>query len=258
MRLKLVACCLLMASGHFLKAQSWGVDAGIGYVYGQPKGLMSTHVPHANGLSLTFAGISPSRHWSLGMDMSFMTYEKIKSSIEIVLPDGTEAPMELVVHGMMFTWTAEGRYYPFTGTILQPYANGRLGYAGFETTLNIYDADDWDNCSPVESEILNERGTVVAAGGGGMRIDLSGLFNSKMKEWLYLDLGASYYTGGKTQYMVSEGTGTHATGIPNGVEASFLQAQTRVVHTHYVGYRFDTRISQWNYQAGLVLSLRDH
>ena len=120
----------------------------------------------------------------------------------------------------------------------------KAGYSWYATDLNIYDPDDFDNCKPVETDILQEDGTWIYSLGGGLQYDLSDVFQKLRKEVLFITVSAFYTQGGTVEYMNTDVPDGHHSGSPpnriSDMEASFINTQTQVIHKHHVGYVYSS------------------
>ncbi len=247
---KIVLASILMVSIQTSYAQ-WSREFSIGYSFANPAGQMSHYIKQGNGIVADFHFISPQNKFSFGVDLNYTVYGFDKTRQQYSFPDGTTADMNINVTNSFTNLTASGRYNLITGKKLTPYVGFKAGYSFFDTELTITDPNDWDSCSPVETDILKKDGTFIYSIGGGVKYDLSNLFKKMRNEFLYLNLSCFYTQGGMVNYMSTDAPAANHGSMSSqarDVEASFINNQTQVIHKHHVGYVYSSYAQMMDYR----------
>lgn len=241
--MKSILCSALLLLSITATAQRWNRDWSLGYTFANPVGKMKTHINSGHGVVIDYNFLSPDNRFAVGLDLNYSIYGYDNSNQMYEFPDGTQAEMEVNVSNSFLNMMAAGRYYLTTGKALSPYVGLKAGYALYNTTLNIYDRDDFDNCAPVETEILSKDGTFVFSLGGGVQYDLGRVFKKLQNNMLLLHLSAYYTQGGMVNYMSVDAPDhqhTITTSNRDNVEATFINTQTQITHKHHVGYLYNS------------------
>ncbi len=236
---KALSVLILLVYFHTSYAQ-WRPEWSIGYTFANPTGKMKQNISQGHGLVMDFHLVAPSEKYSVGADFNYSIYGYTQSRQQYMFPDGTTADMDVNVSNSFMNLMASGRYNLLTGKIITPYVGVKAGYSWFRTDLNIYDPDDFDNCKPLETDVLQKDGTWIYSLGGGLKYDLSSVFKKARKGSMFINLSAYYTQGGAVNYMNTDAPDSHhATSPPNrsgDLEVEFINTQTQVVHKHHVGY----------------------
>jgi hypothetical protein len=251
----LVLSALICSS---VQAQNWGREFGVNYVYSKPMGGMGQTIQQAHGATLNFGLVNPSRHFSFGIDVSLAEYGRDKSRQEYTLEDGSVAPMDIIVSNTFVNAMAYSKWYLVTEGLFRPYLVGKLGYAGFNTALNIYDPDDADHCEPVDSDVLYHDGTWLTAIGAGVKVDFATVFKRIQKSKFYLESNINFTQGGQVRYMNADAHANHANHSTPGSEhvmADFLNTETLIVHRHHVGHLYTSTAQMTEIRIGFSMNI---
>ena len=243
---------VLVMVSFFAQAQKWGYELGANYLYANPFGGMGKVIDRGHGANFVLGGVSPTQRFGLGVDIGYTQYDSEKSKQNYTLDDGTVAPMEMNVVSYFVNMTAYGRWYMTTSGVVRPYLVGRLGYAMFNTDLNIYDPDDNDHCEPVENDVLYNDGTIVGGLGVGAKFDMTALFRKLAPNTVYFESSVNMTQGGQVRYMDAEAD-HHQNPNPRAVDhvmAQFVNTQTQVVHKHHVGYLYSNPVQMIELRFG--------
>ena len=241
-------------------AQPWSRNFGMNYGFTMPTAGMKQNIRYGNGLSLNMLFEDPSHRLAAGVEFNWTGYGHSKSTQDYTFPDGTVAPMNVVVNNSFTSIMANARLYLLVDGPIRPYATVKAGYMFFNTKLTIIDPDDTDSCEPVEKDILSKDGTMVYSAGGGVRIDAAWLFKKAPKGTYYIDLGTTMTQGGRVNYMNEDapdpGYTSHnsmSTRVKE-VEGRFVNTQTQVVHAHHVGYLYNSFVQMVDFRLGLIIN----
>ena len=249
----LVTATLLMIA---LSASSQSFrEIGMGYTYMSPMGSMQKNVRHGHGFTMDYYVIPNAGRFGIGAEFNYTIYGYSKTRQLYTFDDGTQADMDITVNNSISTIMLAARYYLRDAAIFRPYITVKGGYSWFITNLNIYDPSDWDNCEPIDEDILLKDGTFLASGGAGFQYDLSGLFKKMRSDFLLMNLSVNLTLGGRVNYMNADAP-SHAHHPPtNDVTARFINTQTQVVHEHHVGYVYTSYVEMVDMRAGIVLRI---
>lgn len=233
--------------------QSPDREIGFGYLYLNPSGGMGKTIKHGHGVVMTFGLTPKEKPYTFGLNIGYGIYGRDQSRQLYTFDDGSTADMDIVVANTILTVMPYARWTVSTRTFIDPYIVAKAGYAGFRTSLNIYDPDDDDHCEPVETSILQKDGTMVASIGVGVRMDMSSIFRSMDKNRLYFETSAMMTQGGTVRYMNTDAPAAHQHD-QDYVMASFLNTETQVTHKHHVGRVYQNRVQMTEISAGLVFN----
>lgn len=245
---------ILWVSLHSAFAQ-WSREWAMGYSHTNPSGKMKQNINQGNGITSDFLLNSPSQKFSIGAGFNYTIYGYDQSTQEYIFTDGTIADMDINVTNAFVNLAAVGRYYLVTGKNILPYLEAKAGYSWFRTDLNIYDPDDFDNCEPVETDLLQKDGTLIYSIGGGLQYDLSSVFKKLRKDYLLVNVSANYTRGGLVNYMNADAPEPHHGRTSNrtgNLEADFINTQTQVIHKHHVGYVYSSYAQMMDYRLSLA------
>jgi len=202
---------------------------------------------------------APSHRVATGLELGFTGYGHSKSSQDYTFPDGTVAPMNVIVNNSVISIMAITRLYLVANGPVRPYATFRAGYTSFGTRLNIVDPDDTDSCTPVESALLSRDGTFAYSAGGGIRIDAAWIFRKTPKGMIFIELGSNITQGGRVNYMNEDapepGASHMASTRAKEVEGRFINTQTQVVHSHHVGYLYNSFVQMVDFRLGVTMRI---
>jgi hypothetical protein len=243
----------LLLSAFTIMGQS-NREIGLGYTYMAPAGQMQHNIQRGHGFTMDYYIVPNAGRFGIGAEFNYTLYGYSKTRQLYSFDDGTQADMDIVVNNSITTFMLGGRYYLRDASLLRPYVNLKAGYSIFTTDLNIYDPSDWDNCEPIDTELLIKDGTLVASAGAGVQYDLSGLFKRMRSDLLVLNLSVNLTMGGRVNYMNTDAP-THHHPSTSDVTARFINTQTQIVHDHHVGYVYTSYAEMVDMRAGLVLRI---
>ena len=254
---KIFAGILIVLIANCAQAQSWGPEMGLNYVYTAPLGSMKNNIRQGNGVAINIGMLTPSKRFSIGIEIQYTQYGYDESRQQYDLDDGTTANMEVTVSNSFMNFMAYGRCYLITEGSFLPYLSAKGGYSHYRTDLNIYDPDEWDHCSPVESDLLQRDGTMIGSVGAGFRLDFASMIKKATPGRFYLDFSSTVTQGGTVKYMNTDAPMHHpASHDALGVEAEFLNTQTQVVHKHHVGTLYSSPVQMLDFRLGVSLGRR--
>lgn len=234
------------------QAQRWGSEVGMDYVYTSPLGSMQHNIKQGHGVVVDLGMVTPSKRFAVGMEVQYTQYGHDESLQEYELDDGTRANMNVVVNNSFLNFMAYGRAYLITEGKFLPYVTVKGGYTNYRTDLNIYDPNEWDNCAPVESDMLQNDGTMIASLGGGFRLDMASIFRRSDPGRFYIDFNSSITQGGTVKYMNTDAPDHHPANhdATDAVSAQFINTQTQVVHSHHVGTLYTSPVQLLDFRLG--------
>lgn len=235
----------------------WKPTLGMNYGFSLPTGGMKPYIRHGNGFSMNLMAEAPSHRIAAGLEFNFTGYGHSKHQEDYTFPDGTVAPMNIVVNNSFTSLMAVTRLYFTVDGPLRPYATFRAGYTWFSTNLSILDPDESDSCHPVESNILSRDGTFAYSAGGGLRVDMGWLFREIEKGHFYIDLSSNILQGGRVNYMNEDapepGVSHKSPPRAKEVQGRFINTDTQVVHAHHVGYLYNSFVQMVDFRLGVSM-----
>jgi hypothetical protein len=240
-------------------AQSWNKSIGMTYGFTLPTGGMKQNIRYGNGFSMSMLFTTPSKRLSIGPEFIYGNYGHSKSKQDYVFPDGTSAPMDVIVNNNFINMMGTARLNLIVDGPIRPYATVKIGYSLFSTQLSIVDPDNGDSCEPVESNILTRDGTMIYSAGGGLTIDVASIFKKAPGGRMYIDLSSTITQGGRINYMNEDAPDPHmshnSSTRAEEVTARFINTQTQVVHEHHVGYLYNSFVQMLDFRLGFTLNL---
>jgi opacity protein-like surface antigen len=248
---------LLIAIGT-AHAQSWSKVFGMNYGFTLPTGGMKQNIRYGNGFGMSLLFTEPSNRLSIGPEFIYGNYGHSKSQQDYEFPDGTTAPMNIIVNNNFINMMATARLNLVVDGPIRPYATAKLGYSLFTTRLNIVDPNDNDSCEPVESNLLTHDGTIIYSAGGGVSIDAAAIFRKAQRGRVYIDVSSTITQGGRINYMNEDAPDPHmshnSSTRAEEVQARFINTQTQVVHEHHVGYLYNSFVQMVDFRLGLTVN----
>jgi len=253
--MKIMRTILLVSASLLLTdamAQHLPHELGVSYNYMNPMDNMRQHIKRGHGVSLEYYLHPKHSRFAAGIEVNYNLYGRDKSRQVYTFDDNTTADADIVVYNNFSTLLLGGRYYLNQSGKFQPYVNAKLGYAWLTTDLYIYDPSDWDQCEPIDSEILLRDGTLVSSFGAGVQIDLS----KNRPNTFLLQLQSNMMLGNNVRYMSASTPGNNHTHQPappptDEVRARFINNQTQVVHEHHVGNVYSSLLRTLDFRLGL-------
>jgi opacity protein-like surface antigen len=256
---KLLVVLVLIVTIQTSYAQ-WTREWSLGYVYTSPSGKMKHNISQGHGGIMDLYFVSPTKKYALGAELNLSVYGHDKTRQQYTFSDGSTADMDIDVSNSFTNLLASWRYNLITGKKLTPYVGIKAGYSWFNTSLNIYDPDDFDNCEPVENDLLHKDGTWIYSVGGGLKYDLSSVFKKLRTDAVFINISAFYTQGGNVSYMNTDvPDGHHSSSPPNrtaDMEATFINTQTQVIHKHHIGYVYSSYVKMMDFRLAVTFRNR--
>jgi hypothetical protein len=236
-------------------SQKWAPELGANLVYSSPSWAMKNTIARAFGGTFFVGATGPSKRITTGLEVNLGNYGNENSVQAYSFPDGTTADMDIRVNNNFTALQGVVRLNLLTGKSFIPFVVAKMGYAWYQTSLNIYDPDDQDSCSPVERDILKRDGALQYTLGAGIEYDLAKVFWKLPHRLLYLSVQSSINRGGRVSYMNSDAPTIPAQhgATRSDLEASFIDTQTQVVHMHHVGYVYTSYIGLIDFRLGVTV-----
>ncbi|MEI9920344.1 MAG: hypothetical protein WDO14_16345 [Bacteroidota bacterium] len=256
----LTAALMVLIAISGANAQSWTPNFSTSYVFTTPTRGMKQYIKYGNGLSMSLLAEAPSHRIAAGLEFNWSGYGHSKTEQDYTFPDGSVAPMNVVVNNSITTLMATTRLYLILKGPVRPYASVKAGYSFFRTKLLILDPDDDDSCKPVESNLLSKDGTLVYSAGGGVRIDGSWIFKKWEKNKYFIDFSSQMTQGGRVNYMNEDApaSATSHMGMSTRVkevDGQFINTQTQVIHSHHVGYLYNSFVQMMDFRLGMTVNI---
>lgn len=246
---KLILMVLGALLVHAALAQRW--DMASSFNYSRPTGGMGRNIEQGFGITFEGARVLKNAPFSVGAEFSYNAYGHEKTRQQYTFDDGSVTETNVIVTNAFSNLMVTGKFFLRNTKLINPYLSGKGGYSWYRTNLTIEDPEDVDGCRPLESERLLTDGTFTASLGGGVRLDISGIFKKMPTSMLFLDLSAHMTEGGTVEYMNVHEQSTH--GSPDrDVMARFINNNTQVVHEHHVGHVYSSRVEMVEYRFGIV------
>jgi hypothetical protein len=230
-------------------SQQW--DFGSSFNYTRPIGGMSRNIEQGFGITLEGARVLKNAPFTVGAEFSYNAYGHDKTRQQYTFDDGSVTETNVIVTNGFSNLFLNGKFFLRNTKLINPYLSAKVGYSWYRTTLTIEDPEDVDGCRPLESDRLLTDGTFTASGGGGVRVDFSGMFKKMKSNMLFFDLNAHITQGGTVEYMNVHKQLDHGT-PERDVMARFINNSTQVVHEHHVGHVYSSFVEMMEYRFGVV------
>ena len=243
----LILCGVVMIQVAY--GQRW--DMGSSFNYTRPIGGMSRNIEQGFGATFEGARVLKNAPFTVGAEFSYNAYGHDKTRQQYTFDDGSVTETNVIVTNAFSNLFLTGKFFLRNTKLINPYFSAKVGYSWYRTTLMIEDPEDVDGCRPLESDRLLTDGTFTASGGGGVRVDFSGIFTKMPSNMLFLDLNAHITHGGTVEYMNVHEQSNHGT-PDRDVMARFINNNTQVVHEHHVGHVYSSYVEMMEYRIGVV------
>ncbi|HMP99211.1 MAG TPA: hypothetical protein PKC24_05470 [Cyclobacteriaceae bacterium] len=231
-------------------AQHQAHEIGFAYNFMKPYENMQEHIQRGHGFSLDYYFHPKNKRFAAGLELNYNLYGRDKSRQVYTFPDNSTGEADIVVYNNFSTLMLGGRYYLGKSGTFQPFINAKLGYAWLSTELNIYDPADWDQCEPLDREVLLRDGTPSSAFGAGFQIDL----DKKRPNTFMLQMQSNMLLGNHVKYMSVRAPVNQAPhqqhNQPDEVRARFINNQTQIVHEHHVGNVYSNLLRTLDFRLG--------
>jgi hypothetical protein len=152
-------------------------------------------------------------------------------------------------------------YYTYTQYFLsdykiQPFITGKIGFGELKSVIKIYDADDTDNCVPLDKNVLSKSFTPLVAVGTGLAFDLSLIYHDLPSNFLLLNFSANINQGLKIKYSTLNEINSSLNNISGIVNGKFINKQTGEIHQHAVAYSNSAFFQMAEIKMALTLRLQ--
>lgn len=234
---------------HSVCGQQW--DMGSSFNYARPNGGMGRNIEQGFGITLEGARVLKNAPFTVGAEFSYNAYGHEKTRQQYTFDDGSVTETNVIVTNAFSNLFLTGKFFLRNSKLINPYLSGKMGYSWYRTNLTIEDPEDVDGCQPLESDRLLTDGTFTASGGGGVRVDFSGVFKKVRSNMLFFDLSVHTTQGGNVEYMNVHRQNNHGT-PERDVMARFINNRTQVVHEHHVGHVYTSDVEMMEYRFGVV------
>lgn len=265
--LLLAACLLAQASigqGFF--------QGKFGYTANAPLGQMAHSLQTAHGADFALDWRSCNHPFSFGLEGAIANYGIKQAPISFQFsPNDRPTNTTIRVENNLSYLLGNAKFHLSTPgrSLAEPYLSLGGGMAMMATILTIADPEDDDACQPLVRESLSRSATAVVRAGGGLRLDLSAIFKSLVRDALFLDFSAHYMHGGAIRYVShinddylrnyphhAHGGQHHSSanavrGVESSLEMEFLHLPTGLVHRHPVGDIYRLPLRMLSFQLGL-------
>lgn len=216
-----------------------------------PLATMKDNIERGNGFSIDYYLSPTNSRYSFGMEFTYTIYGHDRNKQVYTFEDGTTANMDIVVDNSYSNLMLAGRYVIHDKSLVRPFLSLKAGYSWFRTNLNIYDPDDWDQCEPVDNDILQKDGSFIGSVGAGVQYDLSGIFKKLSVNHILFNLNANLVMGGMINYMNADPPEHNQPGASD-MNARFINTQTQVIHEHHVGNVYRSYVEFMEFKAGFI------
>jgi hypothetical protein len=234
---------------HAANGQRW--DMGSSFNYSRPTGGMARNIEQGFGITLEGARVMKNVPFAVGIEFSSNAYGRDKTRQQYTFDDGSVTETNVIVTNAFSNLFLTGKFFLRNKKLVNPYLSGKLGYSWYRTTLTIEDPEDVDGCQPLESDRLLTDGTFTASGGGGVRVDFSGIFTKLNSNMIFFDLSVHMTQGGTVEYMNVHKQSNHGT-PDRDVMARFINNRTQVIHEHHVGHVYSSYAEMMEYRFGII------
>ncbi|MFZ5553291.1 MAG: hypothetical protein ACOZCO_09265 [Bacteroidota bacterium] len=239
------------------------------YQFGMPSGPMTITFDNSHGLGLSVMGKQTKEsRFSYGLTGVYSFYGHENTTVESMASDSTIVSNNVQVSNYFTTLSLTGRYtFPQFAGRITPFINGNVGWAHFVTDMYIGETIDYDNCAPVQPDILQTDNTWLLNGSAGIELYMNGLFNPENADKEFqsiVNFSVGYTYGGRVSYMNADkndltiaGGGHSGHTETSGSEVNpyyvpFINTQTQVVHEHYIGSVYTSPFRMLEFRLGFV------
>jgi len=261
---------LTLITGLLLSIQSYSQISAEGfYQFGLPTGGMNITFDNSHGLGVSLmTKQSKESKFSYGLTGVYSFYGHENTTVESMTSDSTIVYNNVEVSNAFTTLSLTGKYtFPQFAGRISPFLGANAGWARFITDMYIGETQDYDNCAPVEPNILQTDNTWLLNGNAGVELFMNGLFNPENADREFqsvLSFSIGYTFGGKVSYMNADKNDLTIAGNPhaghtensgseiNPYYVPFVNTQTQVVHEHYIGSVYTSQFRMIEFRLGFI------
>lgn len=128
-----------------------------------------------------------------GLNLGLMGFEQFRREFTVLLPGGFSGDYRLRTSSNLFSGYGGIRIMPSTGTWIQPYAEGLVGFKNFYISKRLEQQDDFDNEWQEYDSDTDGDWTLGYGGSAGLMIFFG-------RSNIALDLKCSYLAGGEVRF----------------------------------------------------------
>lgn len=261
---------ITLAAGLFLSIPSYSQISAEGfYQFGLPVNGMNITFDNSHGLGVNLMKkCEGESKFSFGLTGVYSFYGHENTTVESMTSDSTIIHNNVEVSNYFTTLTLSGKYlFPQFAGRISPFLSTNAGWAHFVTDMYIGETQDYDNCAPVQPNIVQTDNTWLLNGTGGVELFMNGLFNPENADKEFqsiLTFSVGYTYGGKVSYMNADKNDITIAGNPHaghtentGTEVNpyyvpFVNTQTQIVHDHYIGSVYTSQFRMIEFRLGFI------
>ncbi len=177
-------------------AAAQNLEAGLRLTAANPTGAFGQAVEDPGfGLNGHF-GVRVAPAWTVGVGLHGFIYGSQKTRLTLPLVDDFDLTTTNNLAGASFVT----RVAPLAGAVVQPYAEGRLGFNYLWTESKLED-DEWWSDDEVARKTNYDDFASFWSVGGGLLVRLASGDHAQKKPGVYLDLGVRHWHGGDAEYL---------------------------------------------------------
>ena len=253
---------------HFSSSAQF--ELGGSYSLSLPRQEMASNIQPLHSLNSTLLYRLPGKfsRVAVGSEIGIGLYAFVSKDQDLRFPDGSGINTTVVYSSNVFQANLLGRVRLFEKAKLNPYINGKGGYANFFSNVTIEDPDDPSACRPLDRKNLINDHTFYFAYGGGVELDLS-LFSKNQKQGVaVIDIAANSVRGGNLDYINTKNIQEHVHVDPNNPPPSpqpgkstplnvrFINVSTQAIHEHQVAEVYNSPLRMLDIRIGVRFRLR--
>lgn len=244
-------------------------ELGGAYSLSVPQQEMAKNIQPLHSLNSTLLYRLPGKmsRVSFGAELGIGIYAMVSKDQDLRFPDGSGINTTFLYTSNVFQANLLSRVNLFEKAKLNPYINGKGGYANFFSNVTVEDPDDPSACRPVERKTLISDNSFYLAYGGGVELDLS-LFSRKQKPGVaIIDISINSVRGGKLDYINTKNIQEHIHTDPNNpapaptpvkstpLNLRFINLSTQTVHEHQVAEVYNSPLRMLDIRIGVRFML---
>lgn len=232
-----------------------------GYSGSAPKGKMAENIKMLHSINMGGNTVMPGTCERIlaGLDISIGTYANERKEQTFNFDNGSSTKTFVNYSSNVLQLNLAAKALLIKNSLLTPYLSGKAGWASFYSNIYIEDPADAGACKALDQKNILKDGTIMAAYGGGLMLDLSLFANKCTKGSRYIDFSVNNVRGGNISYIntkkLIDAANPPMTTTGKAVNVNFVNATTQQIHEHQVAEVYTTPMRFLEFKVSAVFNL---
>lgn len=232
-----------------------------GYSGSAPKGKMAENIKMLHSLNIGGNTIIPGTCERIlaGLDISIGSYANERKEQTFNFGNGSSTKTFVNYSSNVLQLNLAAKALLIKNSVLTPYLSGKAGWASFYSNVFIEDPADEGGCKALDQKNILKDGTIMAAYGGGLMLDLSLFSRNLSKGSRFIDFSVNSVRGSDVSYIntkkLIDAANPPTTTEGKAVNVKFINASTQAIHEHQVAEVYTTPMRFLEFKVSAVFNL---